>query len=271
MAILRGPYGTGFVKRLGSVVGQKAGNGKYKVYAYQPDVTNPRTDAQLIQRAKFTFVTQLAAIFTDAGIIGLERQPYTTLRTAFASINLPKVKVNTLIEPNEVDVYATMAEMRVSMGLEPSPHILLQRFKRGELSCDFRTNVPNGSLPPDEVIVVVCVPKVFGTPDYNAQVVRLTPTQIGSGEGYKIYSAGFFDLNVIAPGIDWTENTPFASIYAYNLRYDGNKRGYDTSAMSGDQENNENVAHLEQTMRLQYARHLYSPSTYAEIMNDIRP
>lgn len=271
MAILRGPYGTGFVKKLGSVVGQKAGDGKYKVYAYQPEVSNPRTDAQLIQRAKFTFVTQLAAIFTDAGIIGLERQPYTTLRTAFASINLPKVQVNTAIQPNEVDVYASMAEMRVSMGVEPAPRILLQSFRRGVLSCDFRTNVPDGTLPPDEVIIVVCVPKVFGTPDYNAQVLRLTPTPAGSGEGYKVYMAGFSDLSVVAPDIDWTTQQPFASIYAYNLRYAGNKRGYDTSAMSGDQENNENVAHLEQTMRLQYARHLYSPSSYAEIVNDIRP
>ena len=268
MAYLRGPFGTGYVKRLGGTIGQKAGNGQYKIYAYQPDVYNPRTDAQILQRAKFTFCTQLAALFTDDALVGLERQPYANLRTAFLSLNIKQVAVNELITPNEVDVYASCPLMVLSKGYEPAPYVASMNIHRGELTADLRVAVPNSSLPPDEMIITILVPKAIGQSGYNAQVMRVACTYMQEGQGYKEYRARLTDFEVHAGDVDLTTDSPLVSLYAYTVRYESKNRTLGDSSMAGGTGLQGGLVSFNQSYRLMYARHFYSNTMYIEKNND---
>lgn len=65
--------------------------GKQIVSAYQPNVTNPRSQAQLEQRAKFALMSRLSSLTPDAAIVGFggskanRRAKYTSniIRNAF--------------------------------------------------------------------------------------------------------------------------------------------------------------------------------------------
>lgn len=59
-----------FTGRTGDVVGSKGTQGRVILRAYQPDVKNPQTEAQVAQRTRFLTATALAAGFKDA-LMGL--------------------------------------------------------------------------------------------------------------------------------------------------------------------------------------------------------
>jgi hypothetical protein len=56
-----------FTGRVGSAVGSKGKNGKILLRQYQPSVANPRTDAQMSQRAKIKLASQVAGMLGEVG------------------------------------------------------------------------------------------------------------------------------------------------------------------------------------------------------------
>ena len=56
-----------FTGRVGSAVGSKGKGGKVLLRQYQPSVTNPRTPAQMSQRAKMKLAAQVAGMLGDVG------------------------------------------------------------------------------------------------------------------------------------------------------------------------------------------------------------
>ena len=56
-----------FTGRVGSAVGSKGKNGKVLLRQYQPSVANPRTDAQMSQRAKMKLAAQVAGMLGEVG------------------------------------------------------------------------------------------------------------------------------------------------------------------------------------------------------------
>lgn len=82
---LNGIFGTGSGKTGNAVFATSAG--KQIVRTYQPKVSNPNTDAQIQQRAKFKLLSQLAAAM--APVIVIPKDGLTSARNRFVKMNYP--------------------------------------------------------------------------------------------------------------------------------------------------------------------------------------
>lgn len=82
---LNGIFGTGSGKTGNAVFATSAG--KQIVRTYQPKVTNPNTDAQVAQRAKFKLLSQLAAAM--APVIVIPKSGLVSARNRFVKKNIP--------------------------------------------------------------------------------------------------------------------------------------------------------------------------------------
>ena len=80
---LNGIFGTGSGKTGNAVFATSAG--KQIVRTYQPKVTNPNTDAQIAQRAKFKLLSQLAAAM--APVIVIPKSGLVSARNMFVKVN----------------------------------------------------------------------------------------------------------------------------------------------------------------------------------------
>lgn len=82
---LNGIFGTGSGKVGNAVFATSAG--QQIVRPYQPKVTNPNTDAQIVQRAKFKLLSQLAAAM--APVIVIPKNGLVSARNRFVTKNIP--------------------------------------------------------------------------------------------------------------------------------------------------------------------------------------
>lgn len=256
MALLRGPYGTGYVKRLGATVGQKAGQGRYKIYAYQPEVINPRSYGQRVQRAKFSFLGYMAGMFTDAGLVGLERQPYTSLRTAFMSLNMKNVVMNAAPDDESVNVSQSAELVMLSKGYEASPKMVPQLTAYNNLKLNGQTSYSDLSQAPDVFIGVIIIDALIGIQDYFAQVVTAT---------YSVRGATRASFEVPDVRLD-TRTLPSSGqayrvyVYGYNMRYTGNRLSAGSDSFGFDAAAQQPAFELTSAARNLYAKHLYSPT-----------
>lgn len=88
MALIQGITG-GLSGKMGSAVFRQR-HGKTVVTQYQPAVANPNSDGQVVQRAKFKLVSQLAAVLNDYAAI--PRNGSVSGRNTFTKLNLPAVE-----------------------------------------------------------------------------------------------------------------------------------------------------------------------------------
>lgn len=256
MAILRGPYGTGYVKRLGATVGQKAGQGKYKIYAYQPEVVNPRSYGQRVQRAKFSFLGYMAGMFTDAGLVGLERQPYTSLRNAFMSLNMKNVVMNAAPDDESVNVSQSAELVMLSKGYEPAPKMVSILRSYNTLSLNGQTTYSDLSQAPDVFIGVIIIDKLIGIQDYFAQVVTATYSTRGATRA----SFALDDIRIDTRALPATGETYRVYVYGYNMRYTGNRLSAGVGTLGFDEDAQVPAFELTSAARNLYAKHLYSPT-----------
>lgn len=261
MAILRGPFGTGYVGRLGANVGQKAGNGRYKIYAYQPDVRNPRTYSQRVQRAKFSFLGQMAGIYTDAGLVGLERQPYKSVRTAFMSLNMPNVVMGTAPDDETVNVGASAEAIKLSKGYEPAPQMLPMMTSYTNMKLSATTFYNGLDAAPDVFIYAIVVDKGIGVDDYVAQVGAIAYTNRDSSRA-RITAQ---DITVRLDGITYLGQRLTYYVYGYNMRYAGGRTGASANTLSADPDAAQLQFELTSVARNLYSKHLYSPTALAKV------
>ena len=85
MAVSLGLFGAASGKAGGLVFSNNGG--KMIVRAYNDNVSNPQTPAQMAQRAKFKLLNQLAAIY--APFIAIKKNGLVTPRNRFVSVNMP--------------------------------------------------------------------------------------------------------------------------------------------------------------------------------------
>ena len=256
MAILRGPYGTGYVKRLGATVGQKAGGGKYKIYAYQPEVINPRSYGQRVQRAKFSFLGYMAGMFTNAGLVGLERQPYASLRTAFMSLNMKNVVMNAAPDDESVNVSESAELVMLSKGFEAAPKMVPQLTAYNILTLNGLTTYSDLSQAPDVFIGVIIIDKLIGVQDYFAQVVTATYAVRGATRA----SFALDDIRLDTRALSPTGERYNVYVYGYNMRYTGNRLSAGTDSFGFDVAAQQPAFELTSAARNLYAKHLYSPT-----------
>lgn len=103
---LQGILGKGTGK-LGNAVFAVSG-GEQIMREYNPNVSNPNTEAQIAQRAKLKLVSQLAAVLAPA--IGFAKMGLVSARNQFVSKNIGK----TTYENNEAGIDLTDVEMTPS-------------------------------------------------------------------------------------------------------------------------------------------------------------
>lgn len=212
MAILRSVYGSGFVKRIGNVVGQKAGEGKYRISSYQPEVVNPRTTPQQVQRSKFSFLGKLAVIMGENALIGWSNTKYRTTQLAFISRNMPNVKMDILGDPTQVNPTLTMPAMMLSDGGLITPTLLLAGANESTVEVEAKTVYGmEGNRPTSVIIVAVCMTEV-SRPGYRASVAEYDYTKEEDGE----VATGTHQLPVDV-GTGATPPTGFpVVVFAYN-------------------------------------------------------
>lgn len=256
MAIQRGPYGTGFVKRLGNTVGYKMGGGKYGMSAYQPEIINPRTVPQRVQRAKFAFLRKLGGMFGNVALMGLERQPYNTLSQAFMGVNMPLVMMYGEPYEDEVNVALTADVLKLSMGYEPTPYADLNNLVEGVFRFELRVPANDGTLPPDEAIIALAVDKLIGQDGYNAQVVRCAFTS----DGGNYYTTGTKTVSINTGELDPSVTAFRLYAYAYAVRYGGVSLNGFQSEMGVNQVQGEDAITYSSTATKIFTRHYFSPT-----------
>lgn len=99
MAKQRGPFGTGFVGKLGNTIGRKGmKSGEYIASAYQPQVNQPNSDAQIVRRSGFALLTRLGGVLGRDNLIGMRATARANGRnhvSQFVSTNYPYVDFET--------------------------------------------------------------------------------------------------------------------------------------------------------------------------------
>lgn len=90
--------GTG---KLGSAIFAISG-GEQIVRQYNPVVSNPQTEAQVAQRAKFKLLTQLAAAMS--GQIAFRKSGLTSARNKFVSYNIKNATFNEVMENSTAEI-----------------------------------------------------------------------------------------------------------------------------------------------------------------------
>lgn len=181
MALLRSVYGSGFVKRVGNVVGQKAGEGKYKISAYQPDITNPKSTAQQVQRSKFSFLGKLAVILGNEALVGMSNTKYRTTQLAFISKNIPNVAMQVIGDPTQVDPVITMSRLQMSDGGVVTPQLKLENVSESSVVVTAETPFSTKSMRPTSVVLVAFCYSELSRPGYRATVMTADYTRFKDG------------------------------------------------------------------------------------------
>ena len=263
MAIQRGPFGNGFVKRLGSTIGYKIGGGKYGISAYQPEVRNPQTIPQRVQRAKFLFLRVLAKQFTNAGLIGLEREPYATVAQAFMSLNMPKVQMINNPDVVQVDVYESCPDIILSSGYFVPPVVAVSGLRAGTLEFSVSTSRTGADEKPDGVLVVIGVDKLMGVAGYEVQLFDYAYTEQNDRRWYTPNKT----VAIAYPGGDPTTYNYQAYIWAYNYRYVGGKVKLTASTFSSGSVSSAQALQMSSPANLVGAYRRYSPTHFTYVAN----
>lgn len=85
------------------------------ISAYQPAVANPKSDAQMLQRAKFNLMTKLNALF-DARLLNGFGSRKGIARAAFSKKLMPKIYAQQIAGPDEIKYRANIAPADIVFG-----------------------------------------------------------------------------------------------------------------------------------------------------------
>lgn len=217
MAELRGAYGTGFVRRLGNVVGMFAGKGRYKIVNYNPNVYNPRTEAQLIQRAKFSFLGRLAAVLGNDAMAGMSNLGYKQLAHAFISRNMAGVVMDTSSDPTQVMPTLSLENMLLSAGSLPACLFTLQDGDNTSVLLDGYCVFNSERDKPDGIIVTLAVLNSIGEEGYKANVYQVPVST------YQDHVAAFNEVKLSVTDFGTSDPDHKISVAVYVYPYKKNR------------------------------------------------
>ena len=230
MAIQRGPYGTGWVKRLGNSVGIKLGGGKYGIISYQPNVINPKSVKQNVQRAKFAFLQQMGGIVGGNALLGLSNLRYKSVQNAFNSINIANLVVDNPMSNPKVNLELSAPNMRLASGYEVTPVVSVGDQGTPSIKLSAQTRYGSAGNRPDAVRFVIIVANYMSMMGYVAQVEEQTYTSFNDG----VASTLAVDVVLDTMGITPSGETLGVMIYAYNIRYQPKRGSFGISYPNAD-------------------------------------
>lgn len=184
MAILCGPFASGFRKRVGQTVGQYIGKGRYRISQYVDTVKNPRTVPQQVQRSKFSFLGKLAVILGNDAIVGFSNTKYRTAQLAFISANMPNVLMDVIGDPTQVNPTLTLRGVELSAGGVITPDLSLVSVDANtfEVTVSTRYGIES-NRPTSVVLVAVCLSEVSRA-GYRAAVMTADYNKFKDGVAY---------------------------------------------------------------------------------------
>lgn len=119
MAILNGPYASKMRGKVGEVVAAKTVGGQTALRSYQPNVKNPNTRRQRAARSKFSDMSGLAAMFSQAVQIGYGKAVQGMKMYARNLFLRDSYQQTGLYEDQEIDF--TAVKVSKKMGLFDKP------------------------------------------------------------------------------------------------------------------------------------------------------
>ena len=170
MAILCGPYGSGFRKRVGQTVGQYIGKGQYRISQYIDKIINPKTVPQQVQRSKFSFLGKLAVILGNEALVGMSNTKHRTTQLAFISKNIPNVVMQVIGDPTQVDPILSMRRLQMSDGGVVTPRLTLECVSESVVRVTATTPYSIDSMRPTSVVLVAFCYSELSRPGYRASV-----------------------------------------------------------------------------------------------------
>lgn len=222
MALQRGPFGSGYIKKLGQTVGFKVGGGEYGIRTYQPDVANPRTSAQTSQRARFNWCAKMAAVLGNEALVGLSNQRENTVRQAFTALNIDRLQMDSLINPDQVDALGSAMNIKLSMGSVVWASPVLTSSAHNAIKIHPEAFYGQEANRPDEVIVVAVLVGRIQEEGYRAAWIRIPYTKFTDG----IASADDVEMLVSMPMSSTQGYTQECVVYYYNVKYNSNTVRY---------------------------------------------
>lgn len=222
MGLQRGPFGSGFIKKLGQTVGFKAGGGEYGIRAYQSEVKNPRTSAQTSQRARFNWCAKMAAVLGNEALVGLSNQRERTVRQAFSALNIDRLQMDSLINPEQVDALGSAMNIKLSMGSVVWASPVLTSSTHNMIKIHPESFYGQEANRPDEMIVVAVLVDRLQEEGYRAAWIRIPYTKFTDG----IASADDVELLVSMPVNSQQGFTQECVAYYYNVKYNSNTVRY---------------------------------------------
>lgn len=123
MAKMRGPAMSGFVGKVGNLVGRKSATG-YVVSAYQPSVYNPSTSKQVGVRTAFSMLAEVGKLFGKENLGSLPsmvRQRGGSYLSQFIRLNFPAVTYEPVAGLYPIPSVIRYADLRLSVGSLPVP------------------------------------------------------------------------------------------------------------------------------------------------------
>lgn len=168
-------------------------SGEQIVREYNPRVSNPKTEAQVTQRAKFKLLSQLAAAF--AGVYGFKKMGLVSARNMFVSTNMSAVTATA------DGATANLTELLIAKGKKGVGDIESGIVEGKKVSAKIK---PDGLMALTGVLFAF-----FKVDEYKGlQLVSRQLVTETDGQGY--YVAENVSLE------------PTYVVYAYGIRYDSN-------------------------------------------------
>lgn len=191
--------------KLSSILGQGRGklgaavfsstNGQQVVRQYQPNVKNPNTVAQTIQRARFKLMTQIAS--SMAPVIAIPKSGAVTSRNMFVKKNMP------LVIGTEDGAQLVYENLQLTSGTRALPGIYVER-EAGKLKIGL-LQAPTGNI--SRVAYCAFAKDSEGQLSYEWSIVSSTPGAQGTFDvetndivslDVVFYAYGMIDTNASA-------------------------------------------------------------------------
>lgn len=188
---LNGFVGKGSGK-LGSSVFAISG-GEQIVRQYNPQVSNPQTDAQVKQRAKFKLLSQIAADL--ANVLAFAKDKLKSARNQFVSKNMPLVSY----EDGEASV--PVYNLQISAGSKEIPNLEAQRAANNKVNL----NLASSAKDDCDAIVYVVIERTADNRLHVTETKVVTEPDDGSFPTSADAPEGIFD--VLAYGVKFTSAT----------------------------------------------------------------
>lgn len=168
-------------------------SGEQIVREYNPRVSNPKTEAQVTQRAKFKLLSQLGTIFS--GVYGFKKMGLTSARNQFVSVNMSAVSATA------DGANANLTELLIAKGKKVLGGLICETLEGGKVSAKVKN---------DDITKLSGVIFAFFQVDENNEMKLVSRQLVTETDGQGFYNAE--NVNLV----------PAYAVYAYGIRYDSN-------------------------------------------------